>query len=533
MKTPLQYIIKRIEFFLPMLILLALLFKNPFSDRNLIGNFEPFPDSFHYITTPRCFLAGEGWNLCREGRTIESSVPPAYSILLLPFLALSSDPRVFYFANIALSLLSLFLLYKILARLKIHKLTTVTILTTYATNYYTYWFPSLAMAENLIIPLSLLSILFFFLPMNKKNSFLAAVTFIAIFETKYAALPIFAVFSFAYFIKIFNNKKSSKKSSLQYFYLTLFPLILILEPSKTLSMFSSMFSFLTQLFVKSPSPSPATIPSWVFSKDFFSVNFPQYLRVFNSENIRFLWDFTPLVPKWVISTGVFGLVLSLIDKKSRKLSLMLVTLMFAQIIFMSFFYAVDTRYIYIVLPIMLIGSAMGMQHLLHHRWAHIKVIVPILLVFQIFSVAPQLKLQLALNLKYSETPWWYVASGNLNDFSSNISNDKTAYITAIPPYLLDYYVAQDIAFLPLTKTHDFSNNREALYGYHDYTSLPDLYEEYIAKGYTLFVASYGLGNVQERRDDFQLIQDNFTLTLLEEGCHGACNIYKLGSSPPN
>ncbi|MFZ1720913.1 MAG: hypothetical protein WAU07_00215, partial [Microgenomates group bacterium] len=106
-------------FFVFSVIFLLLLAKNPFSERTLIPNFEPYPDTFYYITTSRCALQGKGWKLCRPEienvAGIESSVAPLYSALLMPGFVINFDPRFFYFTNVLLALLS-FLIFFLIAK---------------------------------------------------------------------------------------------------------------------------------------------------------------------------------------------------------------------------------------------------------------------------------------------------------------------------------------------------------------------------------------------------------------------------------
>src|SRR4051812_8668973 len=102
------------------LIFIALLLKNPFSSRNLISNLEPYPDTIHYTNGALSLIHGYGITLTREGRSIPTAVPPLYSIILVPLYIINNDPRVFYFTNIILSLVSLLMFYKILRKLNIN-----------------------------------------------------------------------------------------------------------------------------------------------------------------------------------------------------------------------------------------------------------------------------------------------------------------------------------------------------------------------------------------------------------------------------
>ena len=112
---------KKLISFFTFFLFFVLVIKNPYSSRNLVANLEPFPDSQHYLTAPLCFLDRGDWNLCRINKPeligTKPSVPPLYSISLLPFLFFNSDPRTVYFANLVFAFTSLVLLRKILNKL--------------------------------------------------------------------------------------------------------------------------------------------------------------------------------------------------------------------------------------------------------------------------------------------------------------------------------------------------------------------------------------------------------------------------------
>src|SRR3989344_3702208 len=139
-------------------LFLLLIFKDPFSERTLIPNFEPNPDTLFYIVKPLNFLKGEGFNFSREGRLAYNLTPPLYSIALIPFFAINPDPRMAYFANIFLSLISVGLFFLIVKKITNNIWLTCLVLFLYITNYFLYFMPTLVMAENLILPLYLTAV---------------------------------------------------------------------------------------------------------------------------------------------------------------------------------------------------------------------------------------------------------------------------------------------------------------------------------------------------------------------------------------
>ena len=107
---------------LGIILLFALLvFKNPFSERTLIPNFEPYPDTFNYINPALSLITGKGFNISREGRIIKPNVPPLYSLSLLPAFIIKPDPRMAYYGNATLAFISLLFFWLILRRIFVNK----------------------------------------------------------------------------------------------------------------------------------------------------------------------------------------------------------------------------------------------------------------------------------------------------------------------------------------------------------------------------------------------------------------------------
>ncbi len=153
--------ISKLVFFVCVLGFFLLLFKNPFSYKNLIANFEPFPDTFQYVVPAKSFADNRVFGLVREGRLLEPQVAPLYSFMLIPFYLLNSDPRMFYLANVLLALTSFILFYFLMRKLTGNIWIISLVLFLYVTNYYIYWYPTLAMADNLILTFFLLALWFY------------------------------------------------------------------------------------------------------------------------------------------------------------------------------------------------------------------------------------------------------------------------------------------------------------------------------------------------------------------------------------
>ncbi|MBP7876063.1 hypothetical protein KA012_03670, partial [Candidatus Woesebacteria bacterium] len=97
-------------FSIPILLFLLLAFKQPYSGRSLIGNFDPFPDSFYYVVSPLRLLSTGKYEIATRYGVAKQSVPPLYGMALLPGYVLNPDPRTYYFTNVLLGIGSIALL---------------------------------------------------------------------------------------------------------------------------------------------------------------------------------------------------------------------------------------------------------------------------------------------------------------------------------------------------------------------------------------------------------------------------------------
>lgn len=522
------------------IIFILLLFKDPFSERNLISNLEPYPDTIHYIAPARSLASGDEFLVKREGRELIPSVKPLYSLLLVPGYIINKDARIFYFTNFILAILSAFLFLLILRKISKNIWINGFVFFLYISNYFIYWFPVLAMAENLILPLFLASVWLLLDKTSIRNSFLIGLLSFTFYAAKSASAPLTASLLAVYGIKILIHKAKFIKKVKMYLALG-FGLSLILIPSMIYDSSLGRDNILTYLFSLASSGSPipsdritATSSAW-FSISYINKHLPQYFNALFGEQIRFLWDFTPIVPKFVGFGAILGLLISLFTKNMKFFSFSLITLLFTPIIFIASFYSVDARYIYHAIPVLLIGFSIFLVYLFNFLESSNKkslsyVILGGLFLFYFFFSALRLKNQIMLNLKYAETPWSYISVLRLNEYFTRdkIKNDKKPIvITPMPAYFIDFYSNGNYTLLPLSLGQEFRQRENTVWGPYDYTDLIKLYKNRLDKSFEVYVAIYGLGNEGYLHNDFNKIKENFNLALVYPGCYDLCNIYKV------
>lgn len=517
-----------------------LLYKDPFSQRTLIPNLEPFPDTIHYIVPARSLASGDEFLVKREGRSLIPSVKPIYSLILVPGYLLNKDPRFFYFTNFILALLSAFLFFSIIRRITNNLWILALIFLLYITNYFIYWFPNLAMAENLLLPLYLGGVWLILEKVSIKKSSLVGILSLTFYMTKSAAAPLTASFLFIYAIKVFIEKRILGER-LKFWVALGLGFILMLVPTLLYDSLLGRDNILTNLFSLASSGSPVvsdretpTSSAW-FSPSYINKNLPLYLNALIGGQMRFLWDFTPIVPKFAGLGSILGLLIALFVKKMRFLSFSLIILLFSSILFISTFYAADARYIYQAIPTLLIGFAIFLIFLLNflkNRKAVFYFIVGLLFLFYLSTSSLRLKNQISLNLKYAETPWYYISVLKMNEYFTSdkvTNNKKPVLISALPPYLIDYYANGNYTLLPLSYDQEFRGQvvREVVWGPNDYSNLLNLYKKYLTEGYKVYVSRAGLGNEGYTNRDFNTIVEEFDTKLVLEGCFNQCNIYSV------
>lgn len=527
-----------IAFLACIIIFLLLLFKDPFSERTLIPNFEPYPDTFHYIVPALSLLKGEGFYITREGRSMKTAVAPLYSIVLLPIFFINSDPRFFYFTNIILALSSVTLFFLIIKKLTENIWIVSFVSFLYITNYFIYWYPTLAMAENLILTLFLSGVWLLLNKLSRVNAILAGFLVISFYATKTAEGPLTATFLLSYILKIVFESVNSRERIRMFppflwgFILSL-SLYLLYEITYTKS--TVFNSFLSYVPLVSPVASDTTNPTPWFSLSYVGINLPLYLNALIGKSMRFLWDGTPIVPNYVGILGLMGLFSSLFFKRFYLLGFSLLIMLFGSIIFISTFYSADARYIYHAISTLLIGFALFGSFLL--KFLKRKRLRPLfytilvgLFIFYAGTNAIRIKNQIMLNLKYAETPWYYISVLKMNEYFTEdkiTDGKKPVVISPMPPYLVDFFSTGNYTLLPLDQDQEFRGAKEIVWGPNDYSDLPRLYTKYLNEGYPLFVARYGLGNEGYLNASFRNLVEKFKLTLVQEGCYSQCNIYKV------
>ncbi|MBP9699706.1 hypothetical protein KBD71_00310 [Candidatus Woesebacteria bacterium] len=539
MKNPVRnFFLRHWLFWITLLGFTLLLARNPFSERTLIANFEPYPDSFHYILPARNLLMGKGFSMDRLGKIVPG-VPPFYSLVFVPFFAILNDPRMVYVANVLLSLLSLVIFYALVRKFFSAGILQLFLCLLFVTHPILVWYPTLAMAENLQLLLTLLGLYMLCTRPTSKKYFLGGALTISYYATKFASIPVSAVYGLVFFAKsiVHSIQEKSWKPVVLFIAGALVCLTLYLSMEYSIRQTTELHMIANVLFPKpaqisgTAGDAPAVPDQTFFSVVYVKDHAPQYLRWLTGESLPLLWKQEVLLPRYLAVLSLVGIGIGFFDKKYRLFSLTAVGMYVATIGFMSMFYVVDARYFYHAIPVALLGVGIAgtkLYELAKSRSLWVGIGIAGLLLFYLMTNFSRLKFQLSLNLKYAESPWYYVSVRKVDAYLSTQQFEKEpVVISPVPPFLFDFYAKSPMIMLPLHKEQEFRNARTQTWGEHDYTNLTAVYTKYLNQGYPVYLSTYGLGNEGFLHQARAQMEKDFRLTLVMDECFSLCKVYKV------
>lgn len=507
-------------------IFLALAWKDPFKQNNLISNLEPFPDTFYYSVPVWNWLHGDGYKMAYEGMEIAKDVPPLYGFYLTPFFKIFDDVRSYYFANMILCFGSILLFVRLVSKFyeksKIRWWLTVLTGFILVTNFYFYNLPTLLMAENLQIFLILSTVNVMLSELSMKYILGTILLSGLLWFSKKSNFPIIVLMIFWLGVKILLTKFWGKYNR------------------KVVVIFSILLVIILGLFIYKviyPNIFLLTIGTQFFSVNFVKKFLPVYLSEFLGKNGHYLWYFNQQIENIAGFLAVFGIVIGLFWKKYRENTLILLSVILATVVFHSFLYFPEGRYISVVIPLYIIFIGMIPEFLSKVKLGVVSVVVIGLLylgIRQNINNFPDRKItsikrQVMDNQREeNEVPWNYIAIENFNKFFEK--EDENVYLgTLLPVFNYMYFGNGHYKYLPISSKQEFGEGRGLLVQmYGKYANLMDYYEYLLRSGKKVYVTNYFMENNPGLWPiEFKKIEDKFALRQLADGCMGICKIYEV------
>lgn len=532
-----------------LLSFLALAWKQPYKGNNLIGNLDPFPDTLHYIVPAiqSREQAGRRFSLLntmkRPDGEMKAQVPPLYTWALSVGYAFNPDPRTYYFVNISLGIVSIAMLGLLSHHLTRSAIAVGATLGLYVLTFVVYWQPSLAMAENLLLPLLIINLWFFTQPLEKKRlnlhiAFLGLLA-ISLYGTKYIALPLSITFLIALAERIWQLPDKHRLNAAITFGLTCLVGFIALDGQRILYFLSHLSNALL-----GQNSESASIVSWL-SLDNITNTLPKYISALFGAPIYNLWLNRSVVPPLLAFIVIPWLVYSLKISTWKKLSLLLLALLISQLAFLGLISMVEGRYAFTFLPILLIGFSSFMGWILaffgkqnsNKTFAISTATVALVIALYFLVEVNNLKTQLLLNFRPSEVSWWHVGIKAAEKHFPNTlienSAEKKLLITRLPPYYWDIFTSleEQLDIMPMRIGQDMTN--EAIWSIPLPANSEILWKHYqkqLSNGKVVYLSTVGFN-----QEDWQMLEalkaNGWQLDMIESECANACQLLRVSEAP--
>ena len=539
-------------FTLGLFFLFILLLKNPLSPNNIISNLGPLPDSIHYLNPLISLSQGKGFVISYKDRSVSANVPFLYTLILYPAYAFFGDIRFFYITNVLLTVASTILFYKIIVRLFFKKMIKAILFFAFVTNYVIYWYPSVAMAEGLLIPLYLLSIWLFLQPLNIARVILISSLVVAFFATKYIAGILSVTLILIFIIKIISSKIPRKRkyflSALFFSILfTLFSIFLYIEyVNKNINILNNVGYHLQQLaavFLSlfnqtgfKAAVRVADLPSETYSRYYQFDNYVRYLAGIMGGPLTVAGKNFYILPIIVGMISLFAIFTNLFIRKNRLLSFYFFISIVGTFIFVGNFFIVDGRYLFVFIPAFLLIFGLFLDALCNflismNRKIYATLLLGFILLAILLNVSSSVMNQININFFQPERAIIYDVVETMN-LTANMFNTalKPVIISVVPPHMIDFYSNHRYELLPLSRNQYFMAYSEEVWDISPKINLIDVYKEYLATNRAVLVSVYGTDKLWINLD-MQKIKEEFDLSLVTQGCNDLCNLYKLKLKP--
>lgn len=519
---------KIIIFIFLSIVYLVLAWRNPYENNSYISDITPGPDTFYYSIPSWNWVHGQGFKLSVYGKEIKQLAFPLYGVFLAPFFKIFNDIRSYYWTNLLLGLGSIWFFILLVDRFyKDSKIKYWIIFLTglvFVTNYYFYSLPSLLMSEN---PLILVTLMTAFILLDKfswKNLLLSVIAAIFLGLTKASAIPIIITLAFLTFLKTLKTDFWKNKKNV-------FLTILIVIFGLSIMFFIMKESFKNFFLL-------------IFNGHFYSFkylkdNIVLYLSQFLGINGHYLGKTNQQIENVIGWISLTGVLFGFFWKKYREKIFFLSVVILSVVIFHSFMYYPEGRYISTVIPLFIVFLGIIPDWFLKYEGDLAKIFVIVIMI--IYFLANQtidghyesklLSLQRQINNNQKGENGRsdnYIAIGVINDFF-NKKEKNTYVITLLSPFYVGLFGNGNYKYLPLSQNQDFMDNGRGYQGQFipkEFT-FNQYYKKLIEEGASLYVSNHYSTVSQSWKESFDNLNEVFLLKEVKNGCNGWCKLFEL------
>ncbi len=491
------------------------------TQKHVFRNFEPYPDGLFYVGQARQAVLGNGWQLRYRGQVLPSSVPPWYSLSLVPLMVVWPSPDSMYLSNVLFGLVALVALVWCLKMAGVGPVWQLGGMLLYLAHGYIINLPALPMAENIALPVFMINLALVLKPQKNTLQILGVVvTALALMLTKYAYVSIAGMSVLIVCLQLLVAK--------QWRELTKLVLLGSLAAVVILGWFAwhgeNPLYRLTPGRFNKPGSSDIVFYSW----SYVIPNLRFYVTTMFGQATQFLWHTSPLTGFGVALVACLtGLSSWRLSKQFRNQILVLTGMLISLLPVFSIFYVHDARYVIMAIPLLCIIATISLVALWQSR-QYLSFGLALILVggSMVLSQKVLWRQLVAANILGRSTAWQYEAVLVFNQFFQ--THGPGALASNLLPYYVDLYQDGDYRIVPVSQSQKLTEKRAEIWGADiDYTALSDTYAKWINDGQSVFITNAYLGHEPAILSGYEQLQSNFETKLVQEGCLGTCNIYQL------
>lgn len=482
--------ISQLPLLISLIIYLLLTLPAIFDIDHTMLNLEPYPDGILYSLQSQINSSSPYY------QSLEKSwQQPLYSFYLQVWKMTIGGNFFFYYANIFLGCLSIYICFKAIQELTNSTFSRSISILLLSINPAFLWLTSLPMSENLALLLVSLIVYFH----SKKTSlrlFLSHlfISFLLLL-TRYALAPLAIISLFAYSLK-------SKRVILAFVFFTFVSISLY---------FRTIYQFTINLFSN----------GHYFGFKYFLTDVRFYSNILSSVPGKFLWLKESLIPFGLPFTII---VATIISSRLRKKLAKWLFLLLSGLVINLLFYDKDIRYVLPLIPIVYALFASSLAELLPNKNS-LALLIPLIILFSLAQQAGFYKLVIANNLFFKSSGWQYEAVKQV----SNSLNNSDILITALPPQLFQHYSTKEIIILPISQSQEFVANNTINWPIINVeNSLLNQYSRLIDSKSNIYITNAYLSHSRDVENDYIQLTQSFNLELIQSGCLETCNLYKVG-----
>jgi len=227
----------------------------------------------------------------------------------------------------------------------------------------------------------------------------------------------------------------------------------------------------------------------------------------------------------VLAIGcILGFAWGLLKRQNRLISVAVLTSFLASFALVLSFHRIDRRYIFVLAPFFLTGTALALDGLYAVSRRKSMLLTKIIVLVTVCSIV---FLVIKKNIPWQTKDFDAVAHINRTFKRLPQTTKLPILITLINPYYLDLLGSSEYVSFPLSTNQYFGSSMKSVWGNYDYNDLILLYKKIMYRGYDLYVSNYNPFKDKGIDNDFKNIRNSFILEKVSDGCQGTCDIYRL------